>query len=72
MQNYKLRKKIREKFWTDKEFAEAIGMNNSTLSLRLNNKIAWKLHEIKKVIKVLDIQKEEIPSYFFEELKEAK
>ena len=72
MQNHKLRKKIREKFWTDKEFAEAIGMNNSTLSLRLNNKIAWKLYEIKKVIKVLDIPMEEIPYYFFSEASEAK
>ena len=71
MQNYKLRKKIRENFWTEKEFAELIGMNNSSLSLRLNNKISWKIDEIIKIVKILNIPKEEIHIYFFE-FEEAK
>ena len=68
----KLRRRIRQKFCTEKNFAEAIGMNKSTLSLRLNKKISWKVDEIQRIIKFLEISTEEIPSYFFSEASEAK
>lgn len=61
----KLRGKIREKFYTQEEFALAMGFSATTLSDKLNNKIEWKQKEIDKAVELLDVSKDEIPIYFF-------
>lgn len=38
----KLKGRIVEIFGTQKKFAESIGFSERTLSLKLNNKVAWK------------------------------
>ena len=68
----KLRGKIREKFVTETNFAKALGIHKSTLSTRLNKKSQWRVNELQRAIKLLDIKLEEIPSYFFLEASEAK
>lgn len=64
--NYaKLRGKIREVFNTQSAFAQAMGMSTTSLSEKLNNKVEFTQKEIEKAVELLDIQKEEIPVYFF-------
>ena len=63
----KLRGKIREKFATQEDFAEAMGMDRSTLSLKLNSKSEWSRIEIEKACYLLGIQIEEVYAYFFTE-----
>lgn len=62
----KLRGRIRELYHTESAFAEALGMNRSTLSIKLNNQVDFDQKEILNITKVLNIPKEEIPLYFFE------
>ena len=61
----KLRGKIREVFHTNEAFAEAMGMNPSSLSAKLNNLSPWKREEIEKACELLDIPIEEVYLYFF-------
>ena len=61
----KLRGKIREAFGTNKAFAEAMEMDLSTLSAKLNNKTAWKREEIEKACLLLHIDITEVHIYFF-------
>ena len=68
----KLRGKIREKFVTENNFAKALGMHKTSLSFRLNKRCRWRIDEIERAIKLLNIKVEEIPSYFFSETSEAK
>ena len=68
----KLRGRIREKFATEQNFAKVLNMNRACLSSRLNRRTHWKLNEIQRIVKLLDIKPEEIPSYFFSEASEAK
>jgi len=66
MFNYsKLRGKIKEVFNTQAAFAKEMGMSTTSLSEKLNNKVEFTQKEIEKAIELLDIQKEEIPVYFF-------
>lgn len=58
--------KIVQKYGTQYNFAVAMGVSERTLSLKLNNKIPWKQTEIEEAIKLLDIDKKDIPEYFFE------
>ena len=67
--NNKLRGKIREVFGSEREFAKNLGIGYNTLSGKLNNKYTWKQHEIYKASKILNIPREEIHVYFFEEEK---
>ena len=67
--NNKLRGKIKEVFGSEREFAEALGISYNTLSGKINNKYEWKQSEIYKACKILNIPKEEIHAYFFEEEK---
>ena len=57
--------KIVEVFGTQAKFAEAIGVSEHTVSLRLNGKRQWKQEEILKASSLLHIPKEEISHYFF-------
>ncbi|MCI8545607.1 MAG: DUF739 family protein [Clostridia bacterium] len=66
----KLRGRIKEKNYSEKEFANLIGMAAPTFSGKLKGITFFNTEEIKKAVKVLDIQKEDIYSYFFEEKTE--
>ena len=59
----KLLGKITEKFGTQAEFANALGISERSVSLKLNNKVSWKDSEIARA--VLEIDPENIPAYFF-------
>lgn len=61
----RLREEIKNKFQTEKVFADAVGIDSSTLSLKLNGKVGWKQAEIEKVCKLLDIPIERVHEYFF-------
>ena len=61
----KLRGKIREVFGTNEAFAKELGIEVSTLSLKLNNKSPWKREEIEKACIVLGVPVEEVYLYFF-------
>lgn len=61
----KLRGRIREVFGTIEAFANAMDKDVSTISLKLNNKVAWKREDIELACIVLDIPVEEVHLYFF-------
>lgn len=61
----KLKALIVEKFGTQKRFAEAVGINQSTLSRYLAGR-SWGGEELVKAAKALGISFEEINAYFFE------
>ena len=61
----KLLGRITEKFGTQGRFAEAVGMSERSLSLKLNNKVPFKQPEITKACSLLEIDDADIPAYFF-------
>lgn len=61
----KIRGRIREIFGTEKVFAEKMGMTTVALSNRLNGKIDFTMGEANKMKELLDIEDQEITSYFF-------
>ena len=61
----KLKGRIYEVFGSVGAFANAMGKDASTMSLKLNGKIAWKREEIELACSVLDIPVEQIHLYFF-------
>lgn len=61
----KLRGKIKEVFGVQDAFATAMGMDRSTLSLKLNKKSEWNRLEIEKACELLHIPIAEVPAYFF-------
>lgn len=61
----KLNGRIVEICGTQAVFAEKMGLSERTISLKLNNKIAWKQSEIQKVVEILGIPDDEIQLYFF-------
>lgn len=61
----KLRGIIRERFETIERFADAMDLDVSTVSARLNNKAAWKSNEIAKACELLEIPVEHLHEYFF-------
>ena len=64
--NYsKLLGRIVEKVGTQSEFANAMGLSERTVSLKLNGKVGWKQREIAKACDVLAIEVNEISEYFF-------
>jgi len=64
--NYsKLVGKITEVFGTQLRFAEAMGLSERTISLKLNSKVEWKQREMTKACGLLGISVVEIPAYFF-------
>lgn len=72
----KLQSRIIEKFGTQAAFAEALGMDKTTLSRLLSEGREWKGSKMMKAVEVLEIPAEEIVSYFFapavEELQPQK
>lgn len=65
MKYSKLRGKIKEVYWLQSDFAEALEMNPSTLSFKLNGNTSWKREEIERACHLLHIPIEEAYLYFF-------
>ena len=63
----KLRGKIREKNYSEKEFAGLIGMSAPTFSGKLKGITFFNTEEIKKAAKILDLSEIDIYEYFFKE-----
>lgn len=61
----KLKGRIREVFGTNKKFADAINIDASSVSAKLNNKTPWKREEIERACRVLEIPIEQVHEYFF-------
>ena len=61
----KLLGRITEKFGTQGRFADAMGMSERSLSLKLNNKTPFKQPEIITACSLLEIENADIPVYFF-------
>ena len=66
----KLRGKIKEKNYSEKEFANLIGMSAPTLSGKFKGISFFNTEEIKRAVKVLEIPTEDIYMYFFVEKTE--
>lgn len=66
MFNYsKLLGRMREMGYTQEKLARAIGLNESTLNAKLNNKGYFNSYQIDKICEVLDISKKDIGVYFY-------
>lgn len=64
--NYaKLNGKIVEVCGTQSAFAQKMGLSDRTISMKLNNKVAFKQSEITKALDILGISTDEIQTYFF-------
>lgn len=61
----KLRGRIIEIFGDQKAFAAAMGMGESTLSLKMCNKNTWKQNEITRAMACLGLKDDEVHAYFF-------
>lgn len=61
----RLRGKIKEKCNTQDVFAQQMGIGRVSLSQRLNNQLDFSQDEMFKACDILDIDKTEIPLYFF-------
>ena len=61
----RLKARILEKYANQKTFADAIGVQESTLSRYLGGR-EWKSSALIKAVEVLEIPADEIESYFFE------
>lgn len=61
----KLRGKIKEVYGTQVRFAEAMDMDRSTLSLKLNGKSEWSRIEVEHACRLLKIPIQDVHEYFF-------
>ena len=61
----KLHGKIVERFRTIKAFAPIVGISVNSLSSKLWGDFPWKVEEITKCCKALDISLDEMTTYFF-------
>lgn len=62
----KLLGRITEKFGSQLNFSNAMKISERSISLKLNNRVPWKQTEIIQAINLLDLEKKDIPEYFFE------
>lgn len=62
-----LRGRIRAKYGRQENFARALGMSHASLSSKLNGKTEFSHEEIAKSIRLLDLNNNDIPQYFFAE-----
>lgn len=61
----RLRGRIREKFGSEGNFADKIGMNRSTFSLKCGNKSEFTQDEIFRILQALGLDAADIGNYFF-------
>lgn len=61
----KLKGKIKEVFGSQALYAKAIGLSSTSVSNKLNNLLQWKQKEISKSVDILNIDINEIATYFF-------
>lgn len=61
----KLKGRIIEKFGTQYKFAKANNISDRSMSLKLKNEIGLSQDEILRWCNLLEIEKKEIPLYFF-------
>lgn len=61
----KLMGKIKEKYKTQAAFAKELGMGESTLNLKLNNKTEWSQNEIIASMSLLGVSNKFLNDYFF-------
>lgn len=61
----KLLGKIVEMYGTQYLFAEALGISEHSLSMKLNNKLNFKQKEISSCCELLNIPEREVSEYFF-------
>lgn len=59
-----LRGRIIEKFGTQKKFAQAMGVSDRTLSLKMNNAIFFRQDEIAKATELLELSISDANEYF--------
>ncbi len=57
---------LKEKGKTQEDLAVIIGRSKSTVNLKINGKANFTIAEMDKICKALDIAKNEIGTYFFE------
>lgn len=67
MSQTKLRGRIYEKFGSQSNFATAMEMDSVAINRRLNGGIPWKLPEVERAVKLLDIPTSDVWVYFFAE-----
>ena len=60
----KLRGKIAEVYKTQARFAEAVGISERSISLKMSGKVAWRSDEIVKAAQLLSIEPQNIADYF--------
>ena len=60
-----LRGEIKKKYGTESAFADALGMNKSTLSQKLSNKSEFTQQDMKQIINALGCNVALIGFYFF-------
>lgn len=63
----KLRGKIREKYSTERAFADDLGLGRTSLSQKLNGGVDFTQHQIHRAANLLQIDPREISTYFFTE-----
>lgn len=63
----KLAGRIREKLGSQKELAKKIGLSERSVSLKMNGEVGWKQNEIMDVCRALELEVQDIPTYFFRE-----
>lgn len=63
----KLLGKIKEKFDTREKLVPNISISITSLNLRLTNSLQFNQQDIEELCQELDIEKREIPDYFFKE-----
>lgn len=61
----KLLGRIKEYYGKQSAFAEAMGLSERSVSLKLNNIRCWTQQEMQRCCKVLQFDSLEIPKYFF-------
>lgn len=61
----KLKGRITEVCKTQKNFAHAMGLSARTMSLKLNNNIAFNQNEILLAMDLLNLESSDIEQYFF-------
>lgn len=61
----KLKGRIIEKYGSQSNFADAYGISENTLSLKMRNKVRFTSDDIIAISDMLDIPENEIGSYFF-------